>query len=98
MRRDDLIAKLKANADVIRSYGVGSLYLFGSHARDEATATSDVDLFIDRDPGKPYGFLEYTNLIFALEDLLGADVDVCRRSELHPDLRDNIEASAIRVF
>ncbi|MFZ4806420.1 MAG: nucleotidyltransferase family protein [Hyphomicrobiaceae bacterium] len=50
MRRDDLIAKLKANADVIHSDGVGGLYLFGSHARDEATATSDVDLFFDRDP------------------------------------------------
>ena len=50
MRRDDLIAKLKANADVIRSDGVGGLYLFGSHARDEATANSDVDLFFDRDP------------------------------------------------
>jgi len=50
MRRDDLIAELKANADVIRSDGVGGLYLFGSHARDEATANSDVDLFFDRDP------------------------------------------------
>jgi predicted nucleotidyltransferase len=45
MRRAEVIEKLKANADVIRSFGVENLFLCGSHARDEATPTSDIDLF-----------------------------------------------------
>ena len=36
MRRVDVIAKLKQAEPALRSFGVASLYLFGSHARDEA--------------------------------------------------------------
>jgi predicted nucleotidyltransferase len=47
MRRDEAIAKLKKTEPVLRSFGVAALYLFGSHARDEASPDSDVDVFFD---------------------------------------------------
>ncbi len=47
MRRDEVIARLKEVEPAIRARGARSLYLFGSHARDEARAESDVDVFID---------------------------------------------------
>lgn len=74
------------------------MYLFGSTARDEATPTSDVDIFIDRDPAKTFGFMELTELEFLLERTLGTHVDVGTRTGLHPVLRDEIEQSAIRIF
>jgi predicted nucleotidyltransferase len=43
MNRENLIAFLKAHGAEIRGYGVKSLALFGSVARDEATANSDID-------------------------------------------------------
>ena len=43
MRRADVIARLKEAEPALRSFGVAGLYLFGSHARDEAQPDSDVD-------------------------------------------------------
>jgi predicted nucleotidyltransferase len=47
MKREKLITFLKDNAAEIRGYGVKSLALFGSVARDEATTKSDVDLLVE---------------------------------------------------
>jgi uncharacterized protein len=98
MRRSDVIDQLTRNKDNIKVYGVDALYLFGSHARDEGRDDSDIDVFIDRQPGKTFGFLELTNLEFYLTDLFRTKVDVMTRTALHPDLKAEIEATAFKVF
>lgn len=98
MNRDDAIARIKNAEQAIRAYGASALYLFGSTARNEAKPTSDVDIFIDSDPKKPLGFIEFFGLEELLEDTLSAKVDLCTRPELHPALRAEIEQSAIRVL
>ena len=94
----DIIAKIRQNADAIRALGAGSLYLYGSHSRDEASPGSDVDVFIDRDPAKHFGFIELTELEFLLRDILGAEVDVSTRTGLHPAISGEIQQSAIKVL
>ncbi|MFM6202450.1 MAG: nucleotidyltransferase family protein, partial [Dolichospermum sp.] len=47
MNRENLINLLKENLTTIKSYGVTSLALFGSFARDEAKSTSDLDLLVE---------------------------------------------------
>jgi len=98
MSREEVIAKIRRNADAIRALGAGSLYLYGSHARDEAGTGSDIDVFIDRDPTKRFGFIELTELEFLLRDILGTDVDVSTRTGLHPALSRGIEKSAVAVL
>lgn len=98
MTRDEVISKLKAVEPALRAQGAAALYLFGSHARDQAADASDVDVFIDRDPGRPFGFVELTNIQFMLEEALGTDVDLATRTALHPRLRAEIERTAIRVL
>ena len=98
MKRNDVIKKLKDQADAIRALGATSLYLFGSVARDEAGPESDLDLFIDYDPAKKFSLVDLSGLKIFLEEELSADVDVTTRNSLHPRLKDKIEASAIRVF
>ena len=46
MGRDDVLARLKAHHEEIEGFGVESLRLFGSVAREEASADSDVDLLV----------------------------------------------------
>ncbi len=58
MRKSEAIEKLTAQADAIRALGATSLYLFGSVARDEASASSDLDLFIDYDPTKKFSLVD----------------------------------------
>jgi uncharacterized protein len=98
MTREEVIIKLKENADKIHALGAESLYLYGSYARDEATAESDIDVFIDKQPGHRLTFNEYTGIIHLLEDVFERPVDVGTRESLHPVLRSDIIASAIRVF
>ena len=98
MQRGDIINALKSQEAAIRKLGVSALYLYGSHARDEARPDSDVDLFFDKDPDRPLSFMELTGLKLMLEDVFGKQVDVGTRTGLHPVLRPEIEASAIRIF
>jgi len=98
MRRNETIAKLKATEPALRNFGVAGLYLFGSHARDEAGADSDVDVFIDPTPDQSFGFLSYMDALDALRGSVGDNVDYGTRNGLHPLLRSEIEREAIRIF
>jgi predicted nucleotidyltransferase len=97
MHRDEVIEKLRAHADAIRAYGVTTLYLYGSTAREDAGAASDVDLFADVDYQR-FGFIPFMDLRDFLAALLNGKVDFTTRNALHPDLRDRIIRSAIKVF
>ena len=98
MNRDDAIARIKNAEPAIRALGAQAVYLFGSTARNEATPTSDVDIFIDKDPKKPFGLTEFFDLEETLEAALGTRVDFTTRDALHPILKADIEGSAIRVL
>lgn len=98
MERATVIARLKDAESKIRALGAASIYLFGSTARNQAQPDSDIDMFIDRDPTKPFGMMELTGLEFLLEEVLGAPVDVGTRNGLHPAIRAEVEREAIRVF
>ncbi|WP_029617096.1 nucleotidyltransferase family protein [Pseudorhizobium marinum] len=98
MRKREAIEKLTAQADAIRALGATSLYLFGSVARDEASASSDLDLFIDYDPAKKFSLVDLTGIKLFLEEELDTEVDLTTRNSLHARLKDRIENSAIRIF
>jgi predicted nucleotidyltransferase len=98
MRRDDIIAKLKEAEPALRARGASALYLFGSHARNEARSDSDVDVFIDKDPSRKFGFDEFMDIYFLLQERLGSGVDYGTRDGLHPVLRPAIEREAVRIF
>jgi predicted nucleotidyltransferase len=98
MNRNEAITVLQSCADAIKAHGATSLYLFGSAARDEARAESDLDLFVDYDPGQRFSLVDLVDIKLMLEDRLGVAVDVTTRDSLHPMLRRGIETSAVRVF
>ena len=68
MNRAEIINKIKAAEPQLRAHGIAGLYLFGSYARDEAQPDSDVDVFIDKVPGRRFGFDELMGGYFALKD------------------------------
>src|SRR5436305_12652539 len=87
MRRDDVIAKLKQTEPALRGFGVAALYLFGSHARDEAGPDSDIDVFIDPAPHREFGFLPFMDAYQPLKESLGENVDYGTRKRLLAMLR-----------
>ncbi|EJW10810.1 DNA polymerase [Rhodovulum sp. PH10] len=98
MERAEAIARLTEVGDVVRARGATSLWLFGATARDEATAGSDLDLFIDYDPAKKFSLVDLVGLEESIESRLGTRVDLPTRDSLHPRLRDDIVRSAVRVL
>ncbi len=73
------------------------LYLFGSAARGEARADSDIDLFFDYPKGK-FGGFELMDVKERASSILGQEVDIMTRDSLHKTLRAPIESVAIRIF
>lgn len=98
MKRTDAVAALKVQAEAVKALGATALYVFGSTARDEAAARSDLDLFIDYDRGSQFSLVDLVGIKQLLERRLGVPVDLTTRDSLDPLLRDRIEASAERVF
>jgi uncharacterized protein len=97
MNRDEAIARLKGCETDVRGLGATALFLFGSTARNEATAASDIDLFVDYDP-ESFGLIELVRLRARLTAKLGVPADVTTREGLHPRLRPAIESEAVQVL
>ncbi|NMG53432.1 nucleotidyltransferase family protein [Aromatoleum aromaticum] len=78
-----------------RRYGVRSIKVFGSMARDEADVESDVDLLVETTPDIS-GFT-LGALLMDAQDLLGRRVDIVTPASLHPAIRARVlrEARAI---
>jgi hypothetical protein len=96
MTRAETLALLSHHKDEMRRrFGVCTLALFGSRARDQAHAGSDIDFLVEFDG--PATSARYFGLQFFLEDLLGAPVDLVTEKALRPQLRPFIERDAIHV-
>jgi uncharacterized protein len=100
MRRDEVIRKLKSTEPALRARGVAALYLFGSHARDEAGPDSDVDVFVEPASDGRFGFLPYMDVYETIRNAIGSGVELgySTREGLSPYIRDDIEREAVRVF
>jgi len=97
MTRHDAILLIGKLAPQAQALGVTGLYLFGSTARDEAAAASDLDVFVEYDPSRPFSLLDLIRVKHLIEDAGAPSVDISTRTGLHPALREAIEREAIRV-
>ena len=78
---------------IVRRHGADQVRVFGSVARGEAQADSDIDLLVRPGPNTSSWFP--AGLILELEDLLGRRVDVLTEGALHWYIRDRILAEAV---
>jgi uncharacterized protein len=96
MKRDDVISRLTPlHQELKNRYGISSLFLFGSVARDEATVDSDVDLLVEF--SKPIGLIEFIGLQQQLESVLGCKVDLGTKRSIKLHLKEKVLEEAIRV-
>jgi predicted nucleotidyltransferase len=96
MQREEVIRILsEQQTQLALRYGVRSLSLFGSVARDEAGAASDVDLLVEFD--RPVGYFGLFALQDHLESLLGCKVDLGTPDSLKPRIRARVLRESVRV-
>ena len=97
MKRNDVLRMLADHRDELRErFGVASLALFGSVARDEAMDASDVDLLVEFN--RRIGMFHFISVKHYLEDLLQVEkVDLVMPTALHKELKAGILEEAIDV-
>lgn len=97
--RERVVAAIRERADALRRRGVVRLRLFGSVARDEATAASDVDLLADLDPATDFSLLDHAMLEVELSELVGRRVEMTTAPDkLRPAVRARVQHDAVEVF
>jgi hypothetical protein len=85
-------------AEICRRYEVRELSIFGSTARGEMRADSDIDLLVEFLPEAQIGLLEFAGLMLDLEQLTGRRVDLASKRGLKPLIRDSILAEARPIY
>ena len=92
----DYIRILQDHTEELQSrFGITSMRLFGSVARDEHHEGSDVDLFVKMPPK----FFNHIAAAQYLEDLLGCNVDLIQdHANIRPFFRKQIEEYGITII
>jgi uncharacterized protein len=87
-RRNEIVS-------VAAKFGATNVRVFGSVARGEMTASSDLDLLVRMDEGT--SLFDLVGLSQELEEALGVNVDVLSEGGLSPYLRDRILSEAVAL-
>lgn len=87
LNRQIILSSLDKQKSVLRRLGVKKLGIFGSYARNMATAKSDLDFVVEFERKS---FDAYMDLKFFLEDLFHRRVDLVIKDAIKSRLRRNI--------
>jgi len=80
---------------IAQTYGASNLRVFGSVARGEADALSDLDLLVDLEPGR--SLFDLGGLAMELQELLGCPIDVVTEQGLKQRIRDRVLQEAVAL-
>ena len=91
---------------VVQAYGIRSVYLFGSYARNEATEQSDIDLLVDTSGTALRSLFSLGQLYCDLENALDKKIDLITVSSLEQEdrlssdnlFRRNVERERVKLY
>jgi predicted nucleotidyltransferase len=95
MNIQSLRGKREEILQVAAKHGARRVRIFGSVARGEADAASDLDLLVEMEPGR--SLLDLGGLLMELQDLLGCRVDVVTEKGLRERIRDRVLKEAVAL-
>ena len=91
---DDLLgARREEVLWLAAQHGARNVRVFGSVARGEADATSDLDFLIELEPGR--NLLDMGGLLMDLQSVLRRPVDVISEKGLRPSIRARVLREAV---
>ena len=89
---------LRSHESELQRLGVRHAALFGSVARGESHADSDLDVMIEIDKATVRTIYDFAGLCRFIGELFPITVDVANRSMLKPHMRPEAERDAIYAF
>ena len=93
--RELIQEKRRQILEIAGRHGAYNVRLFGSVARGEADAASDVDVLVDLEPDR--SLLDLGGFLADLEDLLQCKVDVVTERGLKTRIRDRVVQEAVQL-
>ena len=94
----EIIGILREHETALRAAGIRALSLFGSVARGQARANSDIDLAAEFDPTAKMDLIRLIGLERELRELLGREVQILPEPIRRPRLRAEVERDRVRAF
>ncbi len=87
--------KRSAILEVAARQGARNVRVFGSVARGDSDALSDIDILVDLEPGR--SLFDLGGLLYDLQELLGRPVDVVTEAGLRPRVRERVLQEAVAL-
>ena len=97
---DSIIQKLQQNQAYLKErFGVESLVLFGSYARNTQQAESDIDLLYSVTSGRTMPLMRLQNLEHYIRELVQSKkVELVSKNHVEPIIEQSIQKEGILVF
>lgn len=98
MTREEIIAAIRQNAAAIRAEGVTRLAVFGSRARGDNHADSDIDVLIEVEPDISFSILDLIGVEHIIQDATGLATQATMRRSMPPRFAQRIADDILEVF
>lgn len=98
MTRDEIIAAIRKNADVIKATGVSKLAIFGSRVRGDNQSDSDIDVLVEIEPDASFSLLNLIDVEHIIEDATGLEAQATLRRSLTRRFAQRIADDIVEVF
>ncbi len=96
MKKKQVLKILSEHKKELSLHGVKTIAVFGSVARGEDSAKSDVDILVEFNQDRyKIGLIAFVRLRRRLEEILGTQVDLVTHNALKRQLKDKILNEAI---
>jgi len=96
MNQDEIIASLKkVKGDIFQKYRVHKVGIFGSYARGDPKSDSDSDIYAEFD--QEADLLEYSGLIYELEEVFQKPIDVATPLGIREEMCSTIYRDLIMI-
>ncbi|MBY8981290.1 MAG: nucleotidyltransferase family protein [Candidatus Lokiarchaeota archaeon] len=93
MLKEDIKVKI---ISILVKHGIKRILVFGSHARNEATPTSDLDLIVDFPEGT--SLLDHVGIEIELSEALNMKIDLLSRNGISPYIKNHVLKEAIVIY
>jgi hypothetical protein len=98
MTREEIIAAIRGNSEAIKAAGVTKLAIFGSRARGDHRADSDIDVLIEVEPDASFSILNLIGVEHIIQDATGLQTQATMRRSMAPRFAQRIADDILEVF